>query len=134
MENPKPINLKEILLITALTLIGALLRIYELDRPSSGDEERTFNRYGLLSWKLLLFLYDDTSQHRLFSVLSNFCLQLLGENEIVFRLPSFLARVLAVPLIYYLSRSLNNSRSVSFCSSCLLIFSQPHLTYSQAGR
>jgi hypothetical protein len=134
MEKQNPINLKEILLITALTLIGTLLLIYELDRPLSGDEGRTFNRYGLLSWKVLLFLYDDTSQHSLFSVLSNLCLQLLGENEIVFRLPSFLAGVLAVPLIYYLSRSLNNSRSVSFCSSCLLILSQPHMTYSQVGR
>jgi hypothetical protein len=125
---------KEYLLIAGLTLVAALMRFYELDRPLTGDEGRTFNRYGLLSWKILLSIYDDTAQHSLFSILSNFCIQLLGENEIAFRLPSFLAGVLAVPLIYYLSRALNNSRAVSFCSSGLLIFSASHLTYSQAGR
>ena len=125
---------REYLLIAALTLIAVLLRLNDLDRPLTGDEGRTFNRYGLLSWKILLFVYDDTNQHSLFSLLSNFCMRLFAENEIVFRLPSFLAGVLAIPLIYYLSRSLNNSRGTSFCSSALLIFSGPHLTYSQMGR
>jgi hypothetical protein len=136
MEKPKTnsIAYREYLLITALTLVAVLLRLYELDRPLTGDEGRTFNRYGLLSWKILFLFYDDTNQHSLFSLLSNACMRLWGESEIIFRLPSFLAGVLAVPLIYYLSRTLNNSRAVSFCSSGLLILSSQHLMYSQVGR
>ncbi len=120
--------------IATLTLVAALLRIPWLGRPLMGDEGGTFNKYGLLYWKTILSGYEDTNQHTLFSLLSNFCLRYFGENEIYFRLPSFMAGVVAVPLLYYLSRSLNNSGAISFLASTLLAFSAPHLSYSQEGR
>lgn len=125
---------REYLSIATLAMVAVILRIPYLGRPLIGDEGGTFNKYGLLSWKTILFNYDDTNQHSLFSLLSNLCLWLFGESEIYFRLPSFTAGVLTVPLLYCLSRSLNNSAAISFLASILLIFSEPHLSYSQEGR
>ncbi|MBI5427787.1 MAG: glycosyltransferase family 39 protein [Nitrospinae bacterium] len=98
------------------------------------DEAITFNRYGLLPWKEILFYYPDTNQHTLFSLLSNLCMRLLGENEIFFRLPSFLAGVFSVPLLYVAGKTLSISNKASFIGACLLAVSSTHLNYSQQGR
>lgn len=127
-------NTSRYLPVAIPTLLAALLRVPYFDRPLAGDEAFSFNKYGLLSWERILFYYDDTNQHSLFILLSNACMRLFGESEVFFRLPSFWAGVFAVPLLYYLGRVLDISRAVSLTASCLLVFSNAHLTYSQEGR
>ncbi len=70
----------------------------------------------------------------MFSALSRISMQLFGINEIAFRLPVFLAAVLAVPLLYTVSLILLSSESAATFSCYLLAFSSPHLAYSQDGR
>lgn len=134
MEKSESPSLVEYLPVITLTLIAVLLRIPYLDRPLVGDEAMAFNKYGMLSWQRILFYYDDTNQHSLFNILANGLMWLFGEKEVYFRLPSFLAGVFAVPLLYRLGRILSISHSESLLASSLLIFSHPHLTYSQEGR
>lgn len=129
----KTIN-NEIIIMASLTILAAMLRWPGIESPLTGDEGITFNRYGLQPWKDLLFFFGDTNQHTLFSILSNFCMQLFGENELYFRLPSFLAGIFAITLSYPVSRFFLGSKVSAVIASCLLSISSPHLSYSQVGR
>lgn len=69
---------------------------------SHGDETTTFLMHLGSSWESLLLTYLGPNQHTLFSVLSNLMIEIFGNSEITFRLPSVLAGSLAVPLIFWL--------------------------------
>lgn len=125
---------KNILPISILLLFSIFTRIPFGGSPLTGDEAITFNHYAFSSWKNLVFNYSDTNQHTLFSLLSNLCLQILGENEWSFRFPSIFAGILAVPLTYLVGLKLSNSKFASFIAAFLILLSKPHLVYSQAGR
>lgn len=120
--------------MVALTVFAALLRLQRIQWPLTGDEAVTFNRHAFTPARTLLLQYLDPNQHTLFSILSNFCMWLFGENEFWFRFPSFLAGVLALPLFYRLSCYLLDSKPASLVASSLLVVSTPHLMYSQSGR
>ncbi|PIQ98957.1 MAG: hypothetical protein COV66_13765 [Nitrospinae bacterium CG11_big_fil_rev_8_21_14_0_20_45_15] len=120
--------------VTVLLLLGGILRWPTLNSPLAGDEELSFSRYGHLPWDELLFVYRDPNQHTLFSLLSNFCMAVLGENEIAFRTPSFLAGILAPIAVYYLGRRLFDSPEIAFAGGSLLALSGPSIEYSQLGR
>lgn len=128
-----PKNIK-ITIIILLTLLATLLRLLFMNRPLSGDEAATYYRFGFAPWKTLLFSYPWTNQHTLFNILSQFCMNLFGENEIAFRLPSLLAGIFAVPLIYWTCLFFLNSQTTAAISSFLLTLSIPHLKYTQEGR
>jgi hypothetical protein len=110
------------------------LRLPTIKSPLFGDEAISFNRYGHLSFSEILFNYPDSNQHALFSILSNFCLVIFGDNELAFRLPSLLAGVLLFPVVYYTSRSLGLAKSTSYVTLLLLALYVPHIFYSQEGR
>ena len=99
-----------------------------------GDEAITFTRYGPLPWKEILFNYPDPNQHTLFSLMSNFGLSLWGDSELVFRWPSLLAGVLAVPLTYKVGTMLCKSHFAALTAALFLAGSVPHINYSQLGR
>jgi hypothetical protein len=122
------------LILTILLFFSVLTRVPYGGIPLTGDEGITFNHYAFNSWKDLVFNYTDTNQHTLFSLLSNISLKFFGENEWSFRLPSILAGILAVPLTYWVGIKFLNSRLASFIAAVLILFSSPHLIYSQAGR
>jgi hypothetical protein len=129
----KYINRQKIIL--AALFLGALIpRLPTIGAPLAGDEAITFNHYAHLDISTILFNYPDSNQHTLFSILSNICLMIFGDHEVVFRLPSLITGVMAVPLAYYTCRSLGFSQSISVASSLLLSIYIPHIAYSQEGR
>jgi hypothetical protein len=130
----KPVFQKNIFILSILLFFSILTRALYGGSPLNGDEAITFNHYAFNSWKDLVFNYTDTNQHTLFSLLSNVCLQVFGENEWSFRLPSILSGILAVPLTYLVGLKFLNSRFTSFIAALLILLSKPHLIYSQAGR
>lgn len=124
----------EKIFLTALTFAALVLRISDIDSPLAGDEAISFNHYADLGLLELLLNYPDSNQHAFFSILSNLCIWVFGDHELVFRLPSLLAGVLVVPLIYYTGRSLGFSQLTSLISAFLLTIFTPHISYSQEGR
>lgn len=132
--SPEMPNRKPVLLLLAITLLAAALRIPTVGIALHGDEAANFSWYSFVPWRDLIFDYTNSNQHTLLIALSRLCMSLFGENEISFRLPSLLAGVFAVPMLYVLSTRLLNSQAVALTASALLTFSFHPLKYSQEGR
>ena len=120
--------------IIFLTLLASCLRWPGIDFFISDDEANSFLMFGGIPWQELIFSYQEPNQHTFFSILSNLFQQVLGENELVFRLPALLAGVLAVPLAYILSFKFSSVRTIAFLSALFLAVSTPHIRWSQVGR
>jgi hypothetical protein len=125
---------KELWVISGLIIFSTVLRLPTLGSPLIEDEAISFNRYIDLPWEDLIFNYHDTNQHTFFLLLSKFCIWIFGESEIIFRLPSFLAGVLSIPLIYRLGLLIKIPWSSSLTAALLMGLSWPHLKYSLEGR
>jgi hypothetical protein len=121
-------------LLWTLFIIALVPRLPTISSPLAGDEAITFNHYAHLKVLDILFNYPDSNQHSFFTILSNFCLLILGDHELAFRLPSLVSGVLAIPLAYYTFRVLGLSQTISVVSALLLALYVPHIAYSQEGR
>ncbi len=119
-------NKNKFYVVSGLVILAALLRLPTLGSPLMEDEAIMFSRYSGLPWDTLLLKYDTTNQHTLYLLLSDFCISLFGKNEIAFRLPSFLAGLFAVALIYRTGAVLLPSRASSVAAGLLLCFSATH--------
>ena len=129
------ISSKNILwVISSIVVFSVALRLPTLGSPLIEDEAISFNRYIDVPWKDLIFNYDDPNQHTLFLLLSKFCIWIFGESEITYRLPSFLAGVLSIPLVYRLGLLIKIPSSSALVSALLMGLSWPHLKYSLEGR
>ena len=117
-----------------LVLLAALLRLPTLGSPLLEDEGITFNRYIGLPWNLILLHYSETNQHSLFILIADVCIKLFGKNEIAYRIPSFLAGMFSVVLVYRVSLDWLKSRPTAVTAAVLLSFSTIHVKYSQEGR
>ena len=125
---------KEFWVVLFLLVLAISLRLPTLGSPLIEDEAISFNRYIDVPWKDLIFSYYEPNQHTLFLLLSKFFIWVFGESEIVFRLPSFMAGVLSIPLIYRLGLLIKIPWSSALVSALLMGLSWPHLKYSLEGR
>jgi len=116
-----------------LAFLFALLCLLELNVPLNGDEAKTYLEHVASSPFQLLFQYAGPNQHTLFSILSNTSMRILGEHEVAFRIPVFLAAILSIFLIHRLGQSLWNSTTATI-ASLLMMGSYHHLFFSQHGR
>ena len=116
-----------------MAFLFALLCLLELNVPLNGDEAKTYLEHVASSPFQLLFQYAGPNQHTLFSILSNTSMRILGEHEVAFRIPVFLAAILSVFLIHRLGQSLWNSTTATI-ASLLMMGSYHHLIWAQSGR
>ena len=96
--------LRQMMLLALVIILAISVRIPGLGVPLLGDEATTFWEHRSSSWNKLFFNYNGPNQHSFFSFLSNLSIRIFGENEISFRLPSFLAGILVVPLTWIAGR------------------------------
>ncbi len=116
-----------------LTFFFGLLCLPGLSVPLEGNEAKTYLEHVASTPSQLLFQYAGNNQHSLFSILSNTSMRILGEHELAFRLPVFIAAVISIFLIYRLGQCFGNFRVATF-ASILMIGSAPHLHWAQHGR
>ena len=116
-----------------MAFLFALLCLLELNVPLNGDEAKTYLEHVASSPFQLLFQYAGPNQHTLFSILSNTSMRILGEHEVAFRIPVFLAAILSIFLIHRLGQSLWNSTTATI-ASLLMMGSYHHLIWAQSGR
>ncbi len=114
--------------------LAVAIRLPGLWLPLSGDEATTFWEQASSSWKTLFFQYKGPNQHSLFSFLSNISIQVFGENEFSFRLPSLAAGILIIPLTWLAGRLLLKSQSAALLAAFFVGFSAPLFESSQQGR
>jgi len=118
---------------TAVSLFFTLLCLPGLITPIHGDEAVTYLEHIVSTPFQLLFQYSGPNQHTLFSILSNSLMRIIGEYEIIFRLPVFAAAILSIFVIYHLGQSFGN-RTVATIASFLIIGSYHHFYWAQFGR
>lgn len=87
--------------LAVLTLIAALIRMSFLDMEMRLDEATTFNEFVLQPWRATIGKYWATNNHPLHSVLAKICVDLLGRDPWVVRIPAFVAGVLLVPATFF---------------------------------
>ena len=116
-----------------MAFLFALLCLLELNVPLNGDEAKTYLEHVASSPFQLLFQYAGPNQHTLFSILSNTSMRILGEHEVAFRIPVFLAAILSIFLIHRLGQSLWSSTTATI-ASLLMMGSYHHLIWAQSGR
>jgi len=125
---------KEYWIVSVVFVLALVLRLPTLASPLIEDEAISFNRYIDKPWGSLIYNYYDTNQHTLFLLLSKFSIWVLGESEIAYRLPSFLAGIFSIPLIYMLGRVIKVPWPSAVIFALLMGISWPHLKYSLEGR
>ena len=116
-----------------MSFFFALLCLPGLSAPLNGNEGPTYIEHVTSAPSQLLFQYVGNNQHSLFSILSNASMRILGEYEVAFRLPVFIAAVISVFLMHRLGQCFGNFRVAMF-ASILMIGSYHHLFWAQHGR
>ena len=124
---------RELWVISGLLFLAIALRLPTLGSPLLEDEAVYFNEYIDLPWQRMILNYHNSNQHTLFLLLAKFSVWVFGESETVFRLPSFLAGVLSVPLAYQLGLAVKMPWSSALTSAVLMGLSWTHLKYSLVG-
>ena len=124
---------RELWVISGLLFLAIALRLPTLGSPLIEDEAVYFNEYIDLPWQRMILNYHNSNQHTLFLLLAKFSVWVFGESETVFRLPSFLAGVLSVPLAYQLGLAVKMPWSSALTSAVLMGLSWSHLKYSLVG-
>jgi len=117
-----------------LFFLAVCLRLPTLGSVLSGDEATTFLMHAGSSWESLFLSYLGPNQHTLFSVLSNLMMEIFGDSEVAFRLPSMVAGSLAVPLTVLIGKRLTGSIAVGWIAGILMAFSASNILWSQVGR
>ena len=117
-----------------LLFLAICLRLPTLGSVLSGDEATTFLMHAGSSWESLFLSYLGPNQHTLFSVLSNLMMEIFGDSEVAFRLPSMVAGSLAVPLTVLIGKRLTGSIAVGWIAGILMAFSASNILWSQVGR
>jgi len=120
--------------LLAFICLAIAIRLPGVGVPLFGDEATTFWEHADSSWQTLFSQYKGPNQHSFFSFLSNISMQIFGENEISFRLPSIAAGVLLIPLTWLAGRKLLLAPQVSLLAAFLVSFSMPLFEQSQQGR
>ena len=120
--------------LAALTVAGAILRVYGLADALNHDEAYTVNMLAPKPYLYILTHYPLPNNHPLHTVLVRLSVQLLGESEWVTRLPAYLAGVAAIPTLYLLVRSIVGSATAALVGAAMLTLMPVHISYSSTAR
>ena len=123
----------ETLLLVALLICAAGLRLYSLGTGIWYDEMLTYVNYMPLSVGQIVSTYHDANNHILFSVFARLSLSGFGDTVWAFRLPAVVFGVGSIAALYYLARKFSTVQESLF-SVALLTFSYHHIWFSQNAR
>ena len=110
-----------------MAFLFALLCLSGLSVPLHGDEAKIYLEQAAAH------AIVGPNQHTLFTILSNTSMRILGEYEVVFRFPVFLAAIFSIFLIHRLGQSLWNSTAATI-ASLLMVGSYHHFHWAQSGK
>ncbi len=118
--------------LLALVFLAFALRAYRLDNQSLwSDEHITLLRASLPLGEMLARMPAEHAP--LYFVAQHFWLPAAGESDFALRFPSVIGGVLAVPLLYFLGKTLFD-QTVGVIAAFLLTINPFHVWYAQDAR
>ncbi|TCJ16765.1 phospholipid carrier-dependent glycosyltransferase [Rubrobacter taiwanensis] len=130
-------NLRVLVLLCLIVILGSALRFYGLDRESLWTDElatwHTGSRESVS--EVLSVVYDggEGSHPPGYYVFMHFWQQLFGDSEWVLRFPAALAGVLTIPAVFLLGRRLYSDREGLIAAALTAVMWAP-VYYSQEAR
>ena len=94
------------LALVAIVLIGAALRVTGLDHPMRFDESDSFLHTVLTDWFNVWTDYTVPNNHIFYNLLAHFSVLTLGETATAARLPTLLAGIAIIPVLFFVGRAL----------------------------
>ena len=121
--------------VAVIILVGAALRFYRLGANSLWIDE--FATLGLAAQAPGEILRTSSSANfipPLYFLLVHSVWQVLGESEFALRLPSVIAGICTIPIVWALTRNITGSRGTANIAAALLAVNPLHVWYSQEAR
>ncbi len=94
------------LALFAIVLIGAALRVTGLDHPMRFDESDSFLHTVLTDWFNVWTDYTVPNNHIFYNLLAHLSVLTLGETATAARLPTLLAGIAIIPVLFFVGRAL----------------------------
>ncbi|MBA3633571.1 MAG: glycosyltransferase family 39 protein [Acidobacteria bacterium] len=132
-ENKNDFGTTSFWLITAITVLALVLRLFRLDSELWLDEITPIFFYSPMPTLHVLTGFASANNHLLNTLLMKLAIAFFGEQEWAVRLPAAIFGVATIPVFYWLSRLILTQRS-SICATLLLAVSYHHIFYSQNSR
>lgn len=116
-----------------IALLAVLPRLADLNAGISHDEAYTYNAFASGSLWTTISDYHLPNNHILLSLLINITAKLIGNQPWVLRIPSLLAGVAMIPVVYLLARRLYSRETAILAVGMVAVF--PKLVeYSSVAR
>jgi mannosyltransferase len=119
--------------VSAITLIGAAVRIAGLNRGLWWDEIYMLVVSIRRPLSQIVTIFPGDNQHPLYSVLARLSFVAFGEHVWTLRLPALLFGVAAIPALYLLASTVA-PRAEALAASAFLAVSYHHVWFSQNAR
>src|ERR1043165_2842803 len=121
------------LILVAITGIGFILRILDINQSIAYDEAYTFIQYASKPFKYILADYSAPNNHIFHTILMGIAYRLFGAQPWILRLPAFSAGVLMIPAIYLAARRFF-SPPQALAAAALIAVTPSFISYSDNGR
>ena len=118
-----PANRPYLLIVLALTVLAAILRLMYINQPMRTDESLTFLNYVSKPIYLAISDYSAPNNHLFHTFWAWIATRLFGNSEAALRLTSFVSGVLIVPISFELVRVLYNKRAALLTAGLVAISS-----------
>jgi hypothetical protein len=128
-----PPALSDGIAVGVLLLVGAILRLSQLDGPMAYDEAYTWINFARRPWYEAIGDYNSTNNHLLNTLLVHLCGRLFGPEEWALRLPVFVLGT-ALPLAVWLWAREWRGPDVALLAAALTAVSPALISYSADAR
>ena len=119
--------------LAAITFIGIVMRVLQIDDPIAYDEAYTFVYYATREFKHILADYSAPNNHILHTILVRVFYEIFGMQPWTVRLPALLAGTLCIPAAYFAARRIFNPHQ-SMAGAALVALTPWFISYSANGR
>jgi 4-amino-4-deoxy-L-arabinose transferase-like glycosyltransferase len=119
--------------LAAITLIGAVIRLWRISQPIAYDEAYTFIYYATRDFKHILADYSAPNNHIFHTILVRLFYEIFGKQPWVVRGPALLAGILCIPAAYFFARRIFNAPQ-SLAGAMLVALTPWFINYSVNGR
>jgi 4-amino-4-deoxy-L-arabinose transferase-like glycosyltransferase len=117
----------------AITLIGAVIRLWRISQPIAYDEAYTFIYYATQEFKHILADYSAPNNHIFHTVLVRLFYEIFGRQPWVVRGPALLAGILCIPAAYFFAHRIFHARQ-ALAGAMLVAMTPWFINYSVNGR
>ena len=121
--------------VAVIILVAAALRFYRLGENSFWiDEFATLSLSSQAPGEILRTSSSANFIPPLYFLLVHAVWQALGESEVTLRLPSVIAGICTIPILWAMTQQITGSRNTAHVAAVLLAVNPLHLWYSQEAR